>query len=221
MKLQDWYQYHHSDDDCTKLFMAMDYSMHNIHNNGYYIRSFNTRAIEVVEKNNGDKIINYNYLAELEDNIATNINNNIYAAATLQLALYMGVEPENLNSDYIKSNFSQFEIFIPNNLVNYYRRILVNGAHLYLNDYLKAKNEQEIQKLEKELQNDMVNKNSSNGSGRGNSLVKRTGKYSDDVKDNFKEDNSIAAFATNYLLAFVIISVSLLIPLLVLVLGHQ
>ncbi|HIS38674.1 MAG TPA: hypothetical protein IAB45_04090 [Candidatus Onthousia faecavium] len=221
MKLQDWYQYHHSDDDCTKLFMAMDYSMHNIHNNGYYIRSFNTRAIEVVEKNNGDKIINYNYLAELEDNIATNINNNIYAAATLQLALYMGVEPENLNSDYIKSNFSQFEIFIPNNLVNYYRRILVNGAHLYLNDYLKAKNEQEIQKLEKELQDDVAKKNSSNGSGRGNSLVKRTGKYSDEVKDNFKEDNSIAAFATNYLLAFVIISVSLLIPLLVLVLGHR
>ena len=216
MTLEKWYQTHHSDDDCMKLFSEMDYSMHEVHKEGYYIRSFNPEAIEVLEQYNKD-IVKYNYLDKLDGDINLKINRNIYDAATLQLALYMGIEPSNLNQEFVKRNFSQFEIFIPNDVVNYYRRVLVNNASIYLSDYLQAKNGQEIAKLEKSLSD-----GGGSASSKGKDLVKRTGKYTTDDGDlPVKNDNNIAAFATNYLLAFVIISVSILIPLLVFIFSNS
>ena len=214
MTLGKWYQTHHSDDDCMKLFSEMDYSMYKVHKEGYYICSFNPEAIEILEQYNKD-IVKYNYLDKLEGDINLKISKNIYDAATLQLALYMGLEPSNLNQEFVRRNFSQFEIFIPSNVVSYYRRVLVNNVSLYLSDYLQAKNSQELAKLEKSLDED-------GASSKGKDLVKRTGKYTTDEGDlPVKDDNNIAAFATNYLLAFVIISVSILIPLLVFIFSNS
>ena len=97
--------------------------------------------------------------------------------------------------------------------------ILVNRGHTYLCDYIEIKNKQEIAKLNKALEEE--------GSSKGRSYVKSTGHYGED-EDNIipmplpkKKDNDIAAFVTNYALAFVVIASSLLIPIIAFLLGAK
>ena len=99
--------------------------------------------------------------------------------------------------------------------------ILVNGSHHYLSEYLEIKNKQEITKLTKSLEED-------GGSSRGRSYVKSTGHYGNDDNNvvDFpsipkKKDNDIAAFVTNYALAFVVLASSLLIPIIAFLLGRS
>ena len=187
---------YHDNDEFSRLFYVMDYTMKNIHNKGYYITNFNPKKIVV--------------------GVTNKINNNIYNLAFLQVGLLSGTL-DYLRPDFLKENFSQFKIFIPENLVNYYQRVLVNRGYFYLTDYLNTKNSQEINKLSKSLEED---------GGRGRSYVKSTGHYDDDKIVPMKlpnEDNkdNIAAFVTNYALAFVIIASSLLIPIIAFLLGSK
>ena len=88
-----------------------------------------------------------------------------------------------------------------------------------MTDYLNTKNSQEINKLSKSLEED--------GSSKGRSYVKSTGHYDDDDKiipmklPNEDNKDNIAAFVTNYALAFVIIASSLLIPIIAFLLGSK
>ena len=98
--------------------------------------------------------------------------------------------------------------------------ILVNGGHTYLCDYLEIKNKQEITKLNKALEE--------GGTSKGRSYVKSNGHYGNEEEKIVpmklpNEDNkdNIAAFITNYALAFVIIASSLLIPIIAFLLGQR
>ena len=209
---------YHDNDEFSRLFYVMDYTMKNIHNKGYYITNFNPKNIVVGVTNKNQDYVIFNSLDVMDNDVTNKINNNIYNLAFLQVGLLSGTL-DYLRSDFLKENFLQFKIFIPENLVNYYQRVLVNRGYFYLTDYLNTKNSQEINKLSKSLEED--------GSSKGRSYVKSTGHYDDDDKiipmklPNEDNKDNIAAFVTNYALAFVIIASSLLIPIIAFLLGSK
>ena len=67
----------------------------------------------------------YTRLFYVMDDDITNKINNIYNLAFLEIGL-LSETLDYLRPDFLKQNFSQFKIFIPENLVNYYQMILVD-----------------------------------------------------------------------------------------------
>ncbi len=218
--LDDYTKSYHNNDEYTRLFYVMDSTMKYLHDNGYYIINFNPKNI-IVGLNDGTcNLVNFNSIDVIDDDRTNKVNNNIYNLAFLEVGL-LSETLNYLRPDFLKQNFSQFKIFIPDALVNYYQMILVNGGHHYLSEYLEIKNKQEITKLTKSLEED-------GGSSRGRSYVKSTGHYGNDDNNvvDFpsipkKKDNDIAAFVTNYALAFVVLASSLLIPIIAFLLGAK
>ena len=216
--LDEYTKSYHDNDEYTRLFYVMDSTLKYIHGKGYYVINFNPKNIVVGVTNDNRDFVNFKSIDVMDDDITNKINNNIYNLAFLEVGL-LSETLEHLRPDFLKQNFSQFKIFIPENLVNYYQMILVNQGHTYLCDYIEIKNKQEITKLNKALEEE---------GGRGISKVKRTGHYGDDEDNKIvpmplpkKKDNDIAAFATNYALAFVVIASSLLIPIIAFLLGQR
>ena len=216
--LEDYTKSYHDNDEYTRLFYVMDSTMKYIHGKGYYVINFNPKNIVVGVTNDNRDFVNFKNIDVMDDDITDKINSNIYNLAFLEVGL-LSETLEHLRPDFLKQNFSQFKIFIPENLVNYYQMILVNRGHTYLCDYIEIKNKQEIAKLNKALEEE--------GSSKGRSYVKSTGHYGED-EDNIipmplpkKKDNDIAAFVTNYALAFVVIASSLLIPIIAFLLGAK
>ena len=217
--LDEYTKTYHNNDEYTRLFYVMDSTMKYIHGKGYYVINFNPKNIVVGVTNNNEDYVNFKSIDVMDDDITNKINNNIYNLAFLEIGI-LSETLEHLKPEFLKENYSQFKIFIPENLVNYYQMIVVNGGHHYLSEYLEIKNKQEITKLNKALEEE-------GGSSKGRSYVKSTGHYGND-DDNIvpmplpgKKDNDIAAFVTNYALAFVVIASSLLIPLIAFLLGAK
>ena len=217
--LDEYTKTYHNNDEYTRLFYVMDSTMKYIHGKGYYVINFNPKNIVVGVTNNNEDYVNFKSIDVMDDDITNKINNNIYNLAFLEIGI-LSETLEHLKPEFLKENYSQFKIFIPADLVNYYQMIVVNGGHTYLCDYIEIKNKQEITKLNKALEEE-------GGSSKGRSYVKSTGHYGND-DDNIvpmplpgKKDNDIAAFVTNYALAFVVIASSLLIPLIAFLLGAK
>ena len=217
--LDEYTKSYHDNDEYTRLFYVMDSTLKYIHGKGYYVINFNPKNIVVGVTNDNRDFVNFKSIDVMDDDITNKINNNIYNLAFLAVGILSGTL-NNLTPLFLKQNFSQFEIYIPEQLIKYYRLILVSGGHTYLCDYLEIKNKQEITKLNKALEE-------GSGASKGRSYVKSTGHYGND--DNIvpmklpNEDNkdNIAAFVTNYALAFVIIASSLLIPIIAFLLGQR
>ena len=217
--LDEYTKTYHNNNEYTRLFYVMDSTMKYIHGKGYYVINFNPKNIVVGVTNNNEDYVNFKSIDVMDDDITNKINNNIYNLAFLEIGI-LSETLEHLKPEFLKENYSQFKIFIPENLVNYYQMIVVNGGHTYLCDYIEIKNKQEITKLNKALEEE-------GGSSKGRSYVKSTGHYGND-DDNIvpmplpgKKDNDIAAFVTNYALAFAVIASSLLIPLIAFLLGQR
>ena len=218
--LDDYTKTYHNNDEYTRLFYVMDSTMKYIHGKGYYVINFNPKNIVVGVTNDNRDYVDFKSIDVMDDDITNKINNNIYNLAFLEIGI-LSETLEHLKPEFLKENFSQFKIFIPENLVNYYQMILVNRGHTYLCDYIEIKNKQEISKLNKALLEE-------GGAGKGRSYVKSTGHYGNDEDDKImpmilpkKKDNDIAAFVTNYALAFVILASSLLIPIIAFLLGSK
>ena len=218
--LDEYIKTYHNNDEYTRLFYVMDSTMKYIHGKGYYVINFNPKNIVVGVTNNNEDYVNFKSIDVMDDDITNKINNNIYNLAFLEIGI-LSETLEHLKPEFLKENYSQFKIFIPADLVNYYQMIVVNGGHTYLCAYIEIKNKQEITKLNKALEEE-------GGSSKGRSYVKSTGHYGNDedkivpmkLPGEENKDN-IAAFVTNYALAFVVIASSLLIPLIAFLLGSK
>ena len=216
--LDEYTKTYHNNDEYTRLFYVMDSTMKYIHGKGYYVINFNPKNIVVGVTNNNEDYVNFKSIDVMDDDITNKINNNIYNLAFLEIGI-LSETLEHLKPEFLKENYSQFKIFIPENLVNYYQMIVVNGGHTYLCDYIEIKNKQEITKLNKALEEE---------GGRGRSKVYSTGRYGNEEEKIVpmrlpNEDNkdNIAAFVTNYALAFVVVASSLLIPIIAFLLGQR
>ena len=94
-------------------------------------------------------------------------------------------------------------MLLPSEDIPYYRRNLLEKNNFYYSDYCDARNNNEIAKINKSLENE---------GGRSRVLVKSTPYGA--LYQNLGDDNNKSAFVTGFILPFIIISLSLLIPIL-------
>lgn len=187
--------------ELKNIFINMDREMKNLHSNDYYIKSFNVNNILI----SGD-YINYIDVGILDGDYRRDyINKNIYYLACLQLGIYSDcleyINPE--NKTYLKEEFDSFSIFLPEDIMLYYKGVFVNELNIYLDDFLRAK-------LKRELGNNSSLLDEGNSRSQGMHYSKSTM-----VGRIMSDDSNIAAFITVWLFPVIILLLSIIIPLMI------
>lgn len=225
VKLSEWLNSFHSDDELREVFVNMDVAMKYVHEKGYCIKSFNPKEIEIL--NNSLKQIKYNTLLEMPYNVYDQkelIKEDIYSSAFLQIGIYAKCL-QYLKPNFLKENFNSFTIFLPESDVPYYKGIIERGASVYLSDYVEEKKKRDLQALENEIggNNNSSSNSNSNVNERGKSLIKSNGHGYELVDQNREINDSIyaqlnrkdAAFINFILLPAVLVILSLVVLILV------
>ena len=149
IKLRDWFRQETNEEQLKKLFYNMSSTMKYIHSYDYYISNFNPSEIEI---NNLEKLspIQYNQLNKMsEEDDQSIIQRDIFVLALMQVGVYTNTL-ENINAQFIKENFNEFEVFLPEDDVPYLRGVIQRNSPVYYCDFINEKNNREIEKLEKE-----------------------------------------------------------------------
>lgn len=145
--LKEWLEHNHSDEDLKALFYNMSSTLKYIHERNYFVQTFNTSQIKIVnEKKLGP--IQYNTIVEVPKGESEEIKReDIYNLAFMQIGIYSNTLNV-LKPNFLKEHFDSFTPFLPADDVPYYRGIATRGARVYYADYIEEKNRREIAKLE-------------------------------------------------------------------------
>lgn len=149
IKLRDWFRQETNEEQLKKLFYNMSSTMKYIHSYDYYISNFNPSEIEI---NNLEKLspIQYNQLNKMsEEDDQSIIQRDIFVLALMQVGVYTNTL-ENINAQFVKENFNEFEVFLPEDDVPYLRGVIQRNSPVYYCDYINEKNNREVERLEKE-----------------------------------------------------------------------
>lgn len=218
--MQEWLSQHHSQEEYQTLFINMDLAMKYIHDQDYYIESFALDTIEIL--NHSVKQIKFNRLHEMPVDFSSQKNivrENIFLSTVLQIGIYANCLPYFRGEaiTYLKQNFGDFSIFLPEEDVPYYRGVIERGASVYFSSYVGERKKRDLNNLEKEV--------SDEGVGKGKSLVKTNGtsiSAEDLVPQNISELQTVygnlskkdAAFARALIYPILILLVGLTVLLL-------
>ena len=202
------------------MLIKLDSRIKNIHDHSYGIDNLNSDNIHVatnefdkIEKImfNDENIVPYNIKSnDLYSSFEEVKKQNLYAAGIIALNAYTGYNEWNLN--FVKENFSNgISILFPEELVGYYNIVLTRGSNIYLNQYLKAKSEREINQLQTEIGNEGISKGNTLKKSPGFSALEDRADYTN-MNENI---NANAAFMRLYFFPVLMLSMlSILIPLL-------
>lgn len=201
--LREWQESYHTTEQYQQTFYVMDSTMQQIHAHNYYITSFSPDKIRLGEQDAKTIYVIYQELAPLDESTtAEKIHQNMYNLAFVQLSIYS--EIPTLKPQFVKENIDRFAMFIPEEDFPYYRRMLAQNGQVYYSDYKNAKNQHVINELNKSLEED------SSRQKQGHSLSKATAAGKLYAFPDQKDD--MAAFVYCYVLPFIILSLSFLIP---------
>lgn len=209
--LKDWLRQSHTTEEYQSLFLVMDMTMHYIHNKGYGILTkrgrdgypeLDTNKVRIMTGGNlrvlfsDIDVVDPNYQKQL-------VRDNIYSNAYTAIKAYSNFNEE-LNHKFLKDNFKEFELFLPEEDIPYYRGIIERDASVYYAEYVQKRLEKEIEKEGGALA----------GQARGNSLSKST-EIGRAIASQYSQldNNNVAAFVHLYIFPAIIVSLSLLIPL--------
>lgn len=147
--VKEWLKYEGHDEAMPKLFYNMSSTLKYIHSNDYYISDFNISDIDI---NNEETLspIEYKNIEKIEtEDDRKYIPENIHMLALLQLAAYSKTL-DYFNPTFAEQNFSEFELFIPENDIPYLRGAVQRNSPVYYCDFVDARTQREIEKLERE-----------------------------------------------------------------------
>ena len=210
VSLKDYMNSYHDVKEYQETFYAMDQTLKYIHENNYQVYSFNPETITIFkDDDNKTASVVYQNVTGLGDKPLDEVHQNMFNLALLEVAIYTSTYPY-LKQDFLRENFREISMLLPNEDIAYYRRNLLEKNYFYYSDYCNARNKNEIEKINKSLESD---------GGKGRKMVKST-PYGAMYQD-LGEDNNKAAFVTRFILPFIIISLSLLIPLLSIILANK
>jgi len=210
--LKDWLSEPHTKEEYQSLFLVMDMTMHYIHDKGYGVLNkrnqegyplLDTSRVKIITGKlhpqvlfSDIDIVDPSYQREL-------VHDNIYSNAYLAIKTYAGFQEE-LNHTFLKKNFREFELFLPEEDIPYYRGVIERDASVYYAEYVQKRTQREI-----EREGGVIT-----GQAHGNSLSKSTeigrqiaGEYSN------LDNSSMAAFVHLYIFPAIIILLSMLIPI--------
>ncbi len=213
--LQEWLSKYHLQDELQSFFINMDIAMKYIHDQGYYIKSFALDSIELL--NNSIKQVKFDEVEEMPLNFSQQkelVHNNVFLSAVLQIGVYAKCLQyfTDETMQFLKENFDQFAIFLPEEDVPYYKGIVERGATVYYSEYVGQRKIRDLKNLETQFEND------GGGKDTGKSLVKKTGNYTaeDLVPQNTHENEMIYANLAKKDAAF---ARALIYPVLILLFG--
>ena len=193
MTLSEWLQKYHMQEDLQNLFVNMDIAMKYIHDQGFYIESFALDRIKLL--NDSIRLIRFEILAPFPNDITQQkelVRNNIFLSAVLQIGVYANCI-QYFNTDtmqFLKENFNQFSMFLPQEDVPYYKGVIERGASVYYSAFVGERKKRELKELDKQLSGVDGGVNSS-----GKVLVKSNGLAEPSAEDliphNEKENGVI------------------------------
>lgn len=149
VKLKDWVSSNSNLENMRKLNYNMSKTMKYIHEKGYCIKTFNLKQIEILNLETLSPIQFNTLIKPKSSDLERMKQDDIYNLAFMQIGLYSGIL-DNLNPRFLKENFKEFEIFLPEEDVPYYRGIITRGARVYYFEYIDEKNKRDIIKLQEE-----------------------------------------------------------------------
>lgn len=209
--LKDWLRESHTTEEYQALFMVMDMTMHYIHNKGYGVLTqrgkegypeLDTSKVQIIPGEHPRvmfldiDIVDPTYQRQL-------VHDNIYSNAYTAVKAYAGFT-EALNHTFLKNNFKEFELFLPEDDVPYYRGIIERDSTVYYQEYVQKRLERQIQKEGGAMA----------GTSISNSLSKSTEVGRQIASQYSNLDNSnMAAFVHLYIFPAIIILLSMLIPI--------
>lgn len=168
--MQEWLTHYHNQEEYQSLFINMDLAMKYIHDQGYYIASFALDTIDIL--NHSIKQIKFNQLHEMPLDFSSQkdlVRDNIFLSAVLQIGIYANClqyfQGEAIT--YLKQNFGDFSIFLPEEDIPYYRGVIERGASVYLSSYVGERKKRDLNNLDQQINDE--------GSGKGKTLVKTNG----------------------------------------------
>ena len=207
LSLTDYMSSYHDFKDYQQTFYVMDKTLKYIHENNYKVYSFNPDNIFLL--NNSDNkttAVSYQKVVSIGDKPVDEVHQDMFNLALLEVSIYTSTYPY-LKADFLRENFKEISMLLPNEDISYYRRNLLEKNYFYYSDYCDARNKNDIEKINKSLEAE---------GGRSRSMVKSTPYGA--IYQEIADDNS-KAFVTRFILPFIIFSLSLLIPLLSIILS--
>lgn len=207
LSLTDYMSSYHDFKDYQQTFYVMDKTLKYIHENNYKVYSFNPDNIFLL--NNSDNkttAVSYQNVVSIGDKPVDEVHQDMFNLALLEVSIYTSTYPY-LKADFLRENFKEISMLLPNEDISYYRRNLLEKNYFYYSDYCDARNKNDIEKINKSLEAE---------GGRSRSMVKSTPYGA--IYQEIADDNS-KAFVTRFILPFIIFSLSLLIPLLSIILS--
>lgn len=218
MTLSEWLQKYHMQEDLQNLFVNMDIAMKYIHDQGFYIESFALDRIKLL--NDSIRLIRFENLAPFPNDITQQkelVRNNIFLSAVLQIGVYANCI-QYFNTDtmqFLKENFNQFSMFLPQEDVPYYRGVIERGASVYYSAFVGERKKRELKELDKQLSGV-----DGGVSSRGKVLVKSNGlaelSAEDLIPHNEKENGVIYKDLSKKEAAF---ARALIYPIMILIFG--
>jgi hypothetical protein len=218
MTLSEWLQKYHMQEDLQNLFVNMDIAMKYIHDQGFYIESFALDRIKLL--NDSIRLIRFENLAPFPNDITQQkelVRNNIFLSAVLQIGVYANCI-QYFNTDtmqFLKENFNQFSMFLPQEDVPYYKGVIERGASVYYSAFVGERKKRELKELDKQLSGV-----DGGVSSRGKVLVKSNGlaelSAEDLIPHNEKENGVIYKDLSKKEAAF---ARALIYPIMILIFG--
>ena len=146
---KDWLKYGANQKEIGKFFYNASNTMKYLHEHEYYIKNFNPDEIEIMNTETMSPI-KYNNLDIMYPNEEERlVRSNVYTQALLQIAAYTNTL-DSLNPTFVKNNFSEFEMFLPEEDIPYLKGVIERNSLVYYSDYINERNRREIDKLARE-----------------------------------------------------------------------
>lgn len=149
--LYNWLNSEPSDSEKRELFLNMDIAMKYVHQNGYCIESFNPKKIELL--NNSVDYIKFATVLQMPDDVSYQnklIKEDIFNSSVLQILIY-SKSLNYSNVDFLKNNFREYEQFLPESDVPYYRGVIERNASVYFYEYEAERVKREYSELDKQV----------------------------------------------------------------------
>lgn len=177
----------YTEDDLHTLFVNMDSAMKYIHEKGFCIGSFNPTKVEILD--DSLQKIKFDYLIPMDTDSPLvkkeYVKEDIGRSALLQIGIYSNCL-QYLTPDFLQDNFKQFETFLPERDIPYYKGVVERNAGVYFVDYTEERRKRDLEDLEKEVGGD------ANSGHEASNSINKTRVYSNghSVLGNYDSTNS-------------------------------
>ena len=144
LSLTDYMSSYHDFKDYQQTFYVMDKTLKYIHENNYKVYSFNPDNIFLL--NNSDNkttAVSYQNVVSIGDKPVDEVHQDMFNLALLEVSIYTSTYPY-LKADFLRENFKEISMLLPNEDISYYRRNLLEKNYFYYSDYCDARNKNDI-----------------------------------------------------------------------------